>query len=134
MDLVEFLSPYEQANAWLIDAFHDQLYGGAGKPFDWNLVPRFLVVPMILSGGLTPENVGEAIALFRPYAVDVSSGVELDKGIKNAARIASFMRAVNAADARAREEDAASLAHAEREFLKEAIPLNWVLHCSDLFT
>src|SRR6185436_8278594 len=94
LDLVEYLAPYEGASAWLIDAFHDQLYGGTGAPFDWRLVPERLSRPMILSGGLTAQNVGEAIERLRPFAVDVSSGVEADKGIKDPAKIAAFIAAV----------------------------------------
>jgi len=94
-DLVQCLSPYQAARGWLLDAYHDQLYGGTGKSFDWRLIPRDLARPVILSGGLTPDNVGEAVRQVRPWAVDVSSGVEAEKGIKDAAKIAAFIAGVN---------------------------------------
>lgn len=98
LDLLEYLEPYTKASAWLIDAFHDQLYGGTGIPFDWSLVPQEMPKPMVLSGGLNTQNVAEAIVKLRPYAVDVSSGVEQDKGIKDARKIAQFIAAVREAD------------------------------------
>ena len=94
VDLVQYLSPYEAAQGWLLDAYHDQLYGGAGAPFDWKLIPRDLALPVILSGGLTPDNVGAAVRQVRPWAVDVSSGVEAAKGIKDAVKIAAFIAGV----------------------------------------
>jgi len=93
-DLVQYLSPYQAARGWLLDAYHDQLYGGTGESFDWKLIPRDLARPVILSGGLTPDNVGAAVRQVRPWAVDVSSGVETAKGIKDAARIAAFIAGV----------------------------------------
>ncbi len=98
LDLIECFAPYRAASAWLIDAFHDQLYGGTGQPFDWKLVPQSFSRPMVLSGGLSAENVGEAIAHLHPYAVDVSSGVEREKGVKDAHKIAAFIAAVREAD------------------------------------
>lgn len=94
-DLVQYLSPYSAAQGWLLDAYHDRLYGGTGACFDWNLIPRGLARPVILSGGLTPDNVGAAVRQVRPWAVDVSSGVEATKGIKDAAKIAAFIAGVN---------------------------------------
>jgi phosphoribosylanthranilate isomerase len=93
-DLVQYLSPYSAAQGWLLDAYHDGLYGGTGACFDWNLIPRGLARPVILSGGLTPENVGAAVRQVGPWAVDVSSGVEATKGIKDAAKIAAFIAGV----------------------------------------
>ncbi len=93
-DLVQYLSPYTAARGWLLDAYHDRLYGGTGASFDWELIPRDLARPVILSGGLTPENVGAAVRRVRPWAVDVSSGVEAVKGIKDAAKIAAFITGV----------------------------------------
>jgi phosphoribosylanthranilate isomerase len=98
-DLVQYLAPYRAAQGWLLDAYHGQLYGGTGESFDWNLIPRELARPVILSGGLTPENEGAAVRQVRPWAVDVSSGVESAKGIKDAARIAAFIAGVKNEDA-----------------------------------
>ncbi len=93
-DLVQYLAPYAAARGWLLDAYHDRLYGGTGAAFDWKLIPRNLARPVILSGGLTPENVAAAVRQVRPWAVDVSSGVEAAKGIKDAAKIAAFVAGV----------------------------------------
>lgn len=99
LDLVEFARSFSSARGLLLDAYVEG-YGGAGQTFDWSLIPRRLPLPMVLSGGLTPANVGEAVVRLRPWAVDVSSGVEMSKGIKDADRIAAFVAAVNEADAR----------------------------------
>ncbi len=93
-DLVQYLSSYHAAKAWLLDAYHEQLYGGTGAAFDWTLIPRDLARPVILSGGLTPDNVGAAVRQVRPWAVDVSSGVETAKGVKDAAKVAAFIAGV----------------------------------------
>ncbi len=99
-DLVKYFNGFNGASAWLVDEFHDKLYGGTGRKFDWNLVPRDLARPLILSGGLDAENVEEAVRTIRPYALDVSSSVETAKGIKDAARIAAFISEVRRADQR----------------------------------
>ncbi len=96
-DLVEFCSLHPAASGILLDAFVDG-YGGGGTNFDWRLVPAGLDRPLILSGGLDPDNVTEAVRRVRPWAVDVSSGVESAKGIKDAARIAAFVAGVRHAD------------------------------------
>jgi len=97
IDLVEFSACHPGASGLLLDAFVEG-YGGGGKVFDWTLIPAGLDKPLILSGGLDPDNVGEAVRRVRPWAVDVSSGVESDKGIKDAARIAAFVAGVRHAD------------------------------------
>jgi phosphoribosylanthranilate isomerase len=98
VDLLQSLARYDDAAGWLLDAFHDGLYGGTGRAFDWDLVPRAASRPMVLSGGLTPENVAEAVRKVRPWAVDVSSGVEAAKGVKDAAKVARFIAGVRNAD------------------------------------
>jgi phosphoribosylanthranilate isomerase len=87
---------FPSAQAILLDAFVDG-YGGGGKVFDWSLVPAALGKPLILSGGLDADNVGEAVRRLRPAAVDVSSGVEASKGIKDAEKMRAFVAAVRAA-------------------------------------
>jgi phosphoribosylanthranilate isomerase len=97
VDLLEYLRPFSDAAGWLFDS-HVEEYGGVGEKFDWSLVPAGRSRPLILSGGLTVGNVGEAVRRVRPWAVDVSSGVESAKGIKDAARIAAFITEVRNAD------------------------------------
>lgn len=97
VDLVEFCASHSSASGILLDAFVDG-YGGGGKVFDWSLIPEGLNRRLILSGGLDPDNVVEAVRRVRPWAVDVSSGVESGKGIKDAARIAAFIAGVRDAD------------------------------------
>jgi phosphoribosylanthranilate isomerase len=98
VDLLQYASDYHDAKALLLDAFVDGTHGGTGATFDWNLVPRGLPLPVVLSGGLDADNVGDAIRKVRPWAVDVSSGVETGKGIKDAAKITVFMSGVRNAD------------------------------------
>jgi phosphoribosylanthranilate isomerase len=98
LDLLKYLSPYGAAAAWMLDAFHEDLWGGTGGSFDWGLVPERMARPIILSGGLTAGNVAGAVRRTRPYAVDVSSSVEASKGIKDAAKIAAFIGAVKHED------------------------------------
>jgi phosphoribosylanthranilate isomerase len=97
LDLVEFAGSFPSARGILLDAYVEG-YGGSGQAFDWSLIPRQLPLPMVLSGGLTPANVAEAVVNLRPSAVDVSSGVEASKGIKDAGKIAAFVAAVKEAD------------------------------------
>ena len=85
---------YAGARGLLLDAFVDGVPGGTGSRFDWTLIPHDLALPVVLAGGLTPENVGDAIRAVRPYAVDVSGGVEAAKGIKDRARMAAFIEGV----------------------------------------
>lgn len=96
-DLLEYASRYPSAQALLLDAFVEG-YGGGGKTFDWSLIPKSLPLPIVLSGGLDPDNVTAAVRAVRPAGVDVSSGVEKDKGIKDAARITAFIAGVKKAD------------------------------------
>lgn len=98
VDLLKYLRLFSTASGWLLDA-HVEEYGGVGARFDWSVVPARLERPLVLSGGLTRENVGEAVRRVRPWAVDVSSGVESSKGIKDAAKIAAFIAEVSNADA-----------------------------------
>ena len=88
---------YAGASAILLDTFVAGVPGGTGEVFDWSLIPTDLPKPLILAGGLTPGNVRQAIAEVRPFAVDVSGGVELSKGIKDAASVHEFVRQVRAA-------------------------------------
>lgn len=99
LDLIEYASQFPDARGLLLDAFVEG-YGGAGKCFDWSLIPPALPLPVILSGGLDERNVGQAIERVRPWAVDVSSGVEVSKGIKDAGKIAEFVAGVRNADSR----------------------------------
>lgn len=98
LDLVEFARSYSEARGLLLDAFVEG-YGGGGHVFDWTLIPPGLPGHLVLSGGLHADNVGDAIRRVRPVAVDVSSGVEAGKGIKDHDKIAAFVAAVRAADA-----------------------------------
>jgi len=98
LDLLESLSPYDDAAGWLLDTYRPDFYGGTGEAFDWDVIPAGLARPVVLSGGLTAANVGEAIGRVRPWAVDVSSGVEAAKGIKDADKIAAFIQGVRNAD------------------------------------
>jgi phosphoribosylanthranilate isomerase len=101
-DLLKYESEYRAASplfaGLLLDTFVDS-YGGSGKVFDWSVIPANLAPRVVLSGGLSAQNVTEAVARIRPHAVDVSSGVEQSKGIKDVAKIHAFIEAVRAADA-----------------------------------
>lgn len=100
-DLVEYAARYPHAQAILLDA-HVEGYGGGGRTFDWSLLPPSVDAHLVLSGGLNAANVSDGIAQLRPrcktLAVDVSSGVEIAKGIKSAEKINRFVAAVRAAD------------------------------------
>jgi phosphoribosylanthranilate isomerase len=94
IDLLQYARDFYGAKALLLDAFREGLHGGTGATFDWALIPPSLPLPIVLSGGLSPENVQTAIERVKPAAVDVSSGVETSKGIKDAAKIAAFISGV----------------------------------------
>lgn len=94
-NLLQYAAEYHQAKALLLDTYSEKAVGGTGQVFDWGLIPEHLDLPVILAGGLTVDNVAEAITQVKPYAVDVSGGVEATKGIKDETKIASFMREVN---------------------------------------
>ena len=98
VDLLQCASDFRSAKGLLLDAHVEGLQGGTGTAFDWALIPKRLPLPVILSGGLNAENVGAAIKQVRPYAVDVSSGVEVEKGIKDVAKIATFINEVKQTD------------------------------------
>ena len=98
VDLLQYARDYHDAKALLLDAYVEGLHGGSGVSFDWGRVPERLPLPVIVSGGLTVENVADAVRRIRPCAVDVSSGVESAKGIKDAAKIAAFIAGVRNAD------------------------------------
>jgi phosphoribosylanthranilate isomerase len=99
LDLVEYALRFPSAQALLLDA-HVDGFGGGGKVFDWSLIPARMPLPVVLSGGLDASNVAQAIRRIRPWAVDVSSGVEAAKGIKDADRIARFISGVKDGDDR----------------------------------
>ena len=90
-DLLKCAADFDAARGLLLDAWVPGVPGGTGERFDWSLIPPALPTPVILSGGLTPDNVAEAVRRVRPWAVDVSSGVEVTKGIKDAHLIAQFI-------------------------------------------
>ena len=96
-DVVEAAARHPDARALLLDAHHDALWGGTGRRFDWNAVPGDAGHPIILAGGLTPENVAGAIRFVRPFAVDVSGGVESAPGEKDPERMARFIEEVASA-------------------------------------
>ena len=93
-DIAEQVSKYTSARGVLLDTFDPGLPGGTGRVFDWTKIPKKLDKPLILAGGLTAENIWQAISKVRPFAVDVSGGVEAAKGIKDPEKIAAFMRGV----------------------------------------
>ena len=99
LDLLDFATRFSAAQALLLDA-HVEGYGGGGKAFDWSLIPPSVPLPVVLSGGLNPANVTDGVLRIRPWAVDVSSGVEIGKGLKDAQLMRRFCQAVREADDR----------------------------------
>jgi phosphoribosylanthranilate isomerase len=99
LDLLDFARRFDSAQALLLDA-DVEAYGGGGKVFDWSLIPPSVPLPVVLSGGLSPANVTEGVLRVRPWAVDVSSGVEISKGLKSGPLMRRFCKAVREADDR----------------------------------
>ena len=95
VDLLAEIERYGDAAAILFDSYHDDRHGGTGATFDWSLLPAAVSKPFILAGGLTPDNVAAAVARVRPYAVDVSGGIEISKGIKDLTKMQAFLREVH---------------------------------------
>jgi phosphoribosylanthranilate isomerase len=99
IDLLEWAGRFSSARALLVDAHVPGTPGGTGQTFDWSAIPPDLPIPLVVSGGLTAENVGQAIRAVRPWAVDVSSGVEASRGTKDPRKIVDFIRSVRREDA-----------------------------------
>ncbi len=97
-DLATIAKRYADAQGLLLDTYRPGVPGGTGEAFDWSLAQQPCDKPIILAGGLTPDNVADAIAQVQPWAVDVSGGVEKEKGLKDSSKINAFMAAVKAAD------------------------------------
>lgn len=98
IDIAALARQYHDAAGLLLDAWHPDAKGGTGSRFDWDLIPRQCALPIVLAGGLAADNATQAVQAVRPYALDVSSGVEAGKGIKDALKMAAFLRAVNEGD------------------------------------
>lgn len=90
-NIAELVDQYSSAMAILLDAYKAGVPGGTGEQFDWALIPEKLSKPIVLAGGLSPENIAKAVDQVSPYAVDVSGGVELSKGIKSASKVQQFI-------------------------------------------
>jgi len=93
-NLVQCAKDFSASRALLLDTYTEGVAGGTGHVFDWGLIPERLEKPIVLAGGLNAQNVAQAIAQVHPYAVDISGGVEISKGIKDTAKIAAFMQQV----------------------------------------
>ena len=98
MDVMEIAANYHDASAILLDAYHPGIKGGSGSQFDWELIPENCSLPIVLAGGLQVDNAKQAVQSVRPYALDVSSGVEAGKGFKDVAKMAAFIQQVNESD------------------------------------
>ena len=94
-DVLRAVETYRNAKALLLDAYQDGTPGGTGSTFDWSMIPAHIEKTLILAGGLNAQNVQQALTQVKPYAVDVSGGVEASKGIKDAAKMAAFVNQVN---------------------------------------
>lgn len=93
-DVAALANEYPTASAMLLDAYKAGVPGGTGEVFDWSLIPKELTKPIVLAGGLTPNNIKDAIKQVAPYAVDVSGGVELSKGVKSELKVQEFISGV----------------------------------------
>ena len=98
IDISALALHYHDAAGLLLDAYHPDAKGGTGSQFDWDLIPKHCSLPIILAGGLDASNAKQAVATVKPYALDVSSGVEANKGIKDALKMAAFIKQVNEGD------------------------------------
>ena len=98
IDISSLALHYSDAAGLLLDAYHPGAKGGTGSRFDWALIPGQCALPIVLAGGLDQNNARQAVQTVRPYALDVSSGVETGKGIKDALKMAAFIREVNEGD------------------------------------
>jgi phosphoribosylanthranilate isomerase len=98
IDIEALAQHYHDAAGLLLDAFHPDAKGGTGSQFDWAMIPKSCALPIILAGGLDETNAKQAVHAVKPYALDVSSGVETAKGIKDSLKIAAFIKQVNEAD------------------------------------
>jgi len=98
IDISALAKDYHDAAGLLLDAYHPGAKGGTGSRFNWELVPQTCALPIVLAGGLDITNVRQAIQQLRPYAVDVSSGVEADKGLKDSVKMTTFVNEVNETD------------------------------------
>lgn len=98
IDVAQLARDYHDADALLLDAYHPDAKGGTGSQFDWDLIPKTCALPIILAGGLDVGNARQAVQAVRPYALDVSSGVEASKGIKDTQKISAFLKEVGLGD------------------------------------
>ncbi len=98
LDVLAIAKEFNDASALLLDAYHPSIRGGSGSKFDWDLIPNNCSLPVILAGGLQVENAKQAVQTVKPYALDVSSGVESSKGIKDVAKMAAFIQAIKEGD------------------------------------
>jgi phosphoribosylanthranilate isomerase len=98
IDIPALAQHYHDASALLLDAYHPGEKGGTGNRFDWNRIPAHCALPLVLAGGLDADNARQAVQTVSPYALDVSSGVEAEKGLKDALKMAAFIDEVNEGD------------------------------------
>ena len=94
-NVAQIANDFSQASALLLDSYNSHTYGGTGEVFDWSLACVEIELPVILAGGLNSDNVAEAIKQVRPYAVDASSGVESEPGVKDVDKIRAFIRQIH---------------------------------------